>query len=82
MRVCPIGSKGFAPFRRMLGKRRSDSQTFEDASWEAWETLSHRQQIRTSIPAGLMITVFATNKRDTPVVPNESQTVEKRARNP
>jgi hypothetical protein len=69
MRVCPVGSKGFAPFRRMLGRRRSDLQTFEDSTWEAWETLSHRQQIRSSIPARLMITVFATNKRANPDVP-------------
>ena len=69
MRVCPVGTKGSAPFRRMLGRRRSDLQTFEDATWEAWETLSHRQQIRSSIPARLMITVFATNKRANPDVP-------------
>jgi len=63
MRTCSIGGRGFAPLRRMLGKRRSDLEVFTDEGWEEWEKLSHRQQIRASIPAKLMMTVFASNKR-------------------
>ena len=63
MRTCSVGGRGFAPFRRMLGKRRSDLEVFMDEGWEEWEKLSHRQQIRASIPAKLMMTVFASNKR-------------------
>ena len=46
MRVCPIGEKGIAPFRRAIGRHRTDRKIFEDSQWEHWETLSHRQQIR------------------------------------
>ena len=45
------------------GKKRSDLQVFEDAEWEAWETLSRRQQIRNGTAARIAITVFATQKR-------------------
>eukprot|EP00435_Cladocopium_sp_Y103_P007616 s5467_g2.t1 len=63
MRVCPIGPKGIAPFRRVIGKRRSDLSVFADTAWEQWEELSHRQQIRAGTPSRILITVFATNKR-------------------
>ena len=63
MRVCPLGDKGLAPFRRSFGKRRNDLEAFQDAAWEAWEDLSHRQQIRAGTPSKLLLTVFATNKR-------------------
>lgn len=63
MRTCSIGGRVFAPFRGAFGKRRSDLEVFHDASWEAWEQLSHRQQIRAGIPARLLITVLASNKR-------------------
>ena len=32
MRTCSVGGRGFAPFRRMLGKRRSDLEVFMDES--------------------------------------------------
>lgn len=32
MRACSIGGRGFAPFRRAFGKRRSDLEVFHDAS--------------------------------------------------
>jgi len=60
-RTCSIGGEGFAPFRRAFGKRRSDLEVFHDAAWEAWEQLSHRQ--RAGIPARLLVTAFASNKR-------------------
>eukprot|EP00435_Cladocopium_sp_Y103_P038295 s1525_g10.t1 len=66
LRVCPIGSKGFAPLRRVIGKRRNDLHVFEDSQWEAWEQLSKRQQIRSGTSARIAITVFATNKRSDP----------------
>jgi transposase InsO family protein len=65
MRKCPVSSKGFAPFRRVIGRRRTDLQVFEDTAWEHWEVLSHRQQIRNGVPSRLLITIFATNKRGT-----------------
>jgi hypothetical protein len=58
-----MGGKGLAPFRRSFGKRRNDLEAFQDAAWEAWEDLSHRQQIRAGTPSKLLLTVFATNKR-------------------
>ena len=76
MRTCSVGGRGFAPFRRMLGKRRSDLEVFMDESWEEWEKLSHRQQIRASIPAKLMMTVFASNKRlaqESPQMPDAKE---------
>ena len=63
MRTCPVGSKGYAPFRRAIGKRRSDLSPFADDEWEHWEVLSHRQQIRNGTPSKILITVFASNKR-------------------
>eukprot|EP00435_Cladocopium_sp_Y103_P025697 s606_g6.t1 len=63
LRVCPIVTKGVAPFRRCFGKRRSDLQPFCDDTWEAWEHLSRRQQTRAGIPARIRVTIFATNKR-------------------
>jgi hypothetical protein len=60
-RTSSIGGEGFAPFRRAFGKRRSDLEVFHDAAWEAWEQLSHRQ--RAGIPARLLVTAFASNKR-------------------
>lgn len=63
LRTCPIGTKGFAPFRRCVGKRRSNLSTFEDSEWEAWEEISKRQQIRNGIPSKLLVSVFATHKR-------------------
>eukprot|EP00435_Cladocopium_sp_Y103_P071338 s690_g37.t1 len=63
LRVCPIGSKGLAPFRRSFGKRRGDLQAFEDPDWEAWEEISKRQQIRSGTPSRLLVTVFASRKR-------------------
>eukprot|EP00435_Cladocopium_sp_Y103_P033606 s1891_g8.t1 len=64
MRVCPISGRGFAPFRRSIGKRRSDLEPFADAQWEEWESLSQRQRIRSlAVPAKLLVTIFASNKR-------------------
>ena len=63
LRICPIGTQGIAPFRRCFGKKRDDLQPFSDDSWESWETLSRRQQTRAGVPARIMITVFASNKR-------------------
>ena len=71
LRTCPVGTKGFAPLRRCFGKRRTDLSIFSDASWESWETLSHRQQIRAGVPARIVVTVFANNKR-TSTNPEES----------
>ena len=68
MRKCPVSSKGFAPFRRVIGRRRTDLQAFEDTAWEHWEVLSQRQQIRNSVPSRLLITIFATNKRGTETI--------------
>lgn len=65
-RVCLIGSKGLAPYCRSVGKRRSDLQAFEDESWEAWEELSKRQQLRKGTPSRLLVTIFASNKRASP----------------
>eukprot|EP00435_Cladocopium_sp_Y103_P016115 s3079_g4.t1 len=72
LRICPITTKGVAPFRRSFGKRRSDLQPFCDDAWESWEQLSKRQQTRAGIPARIRVTIFATNKRSSPV----SDTVE------
>ena len=66
LRICPIGSKGLAPYRRSVGKRRSDLQAFEDESWEAWEELSKRQQVRKGTPSRLLVTIFASSKRASP----------------
>ena len=63
LRVCPIGPKGIAPYRRVIGRRRSDLTVFADETWESWEELSHRQQVRGGIPSKLLITIFATAKR-------------------
>ena len=63
MRTCPTGTKGYAPFRRAIGKRRSDLSPFCDDEWEHWEALSHRQQIRNGTPSKILITVFASSKR-------------------
>ena len=63
LRTCPIGSKGLAPFRRCFGRKRDDLQPFQDEAWESWEQLSKRQQTRAGVPARIMITVFASNKR-------------------
>ena len=67
MRTCPFSSKGIAPIRRSFGKRRSDLQPFLDDAWESWEGLSHRQQIRACTPSRILVTIFATNKRECPV---------------
>ena len=66
MRVCPIGPKGLAPYRRVIGKRRTDTSMFSDDTWEQWENLSHRQQIRGGVPSKILLTVFASNKRHNP----------------
>ena len=63
MRTCPIGGKGLAPFRRSIGRQRSDLQPFADNHWEEWDKLSYRQQIRAGTPSRLLITVFASHKR-------------------
>jgi len=66
MRVCPIGPEGLAPYRRVIGKRRTDTSMFFDDTWEQWENLSHRQQIRGGVPSKILLTVFASNKRTNP----------------
>jgi len=48
MRVCPLRGKGIASFRRAIGRHRADLKLFEDIEWEHWETVSHRQQIRSA----------------------------------
>lgn len=78
LRVCPIGQKGTAPYRRVFGKRRSDLQPFVDDQWEHWEQLSHRQQIRAGIPSRLLVSAFATNKR---VGESVAEVMPKRGRN-
>ena len=72
MRVCPVGAKGTAPFRRVIGKHRADMSLFADESWESWEELSRRQQIRNGNPAKLLITIFATAKRHGETQPDEN----------
>ena len=69
LRVCPIGQKGTAPYRRSFGKRRNDLQPFVDDQWEHWEQLSHRQQICAGVPSRILVSVFATNKRPGDSVP-------------
>ena len=62
-RLCPIKEKGLAPYRRAFGKLRSDLSPFCEDAWEHWETLSHRQQQRDGTHARIMVTAFATLKR-------------------
>ena len=80
MRVCPFGEKGTAPFRRAIGRHRSDLKIFEDSQWEHWETLSHRQQIRSGIPSKLLVTIFASHKRPNQTDPTMPDREAKRAR--
>ena len=47
------------PFRRAVGRKRTDQTTMVDEDWENWTVLSNRQQIRAGTPTRLLLTMFA-----------------------
>lgn len=64
-RTCPINNQTEeCPLRRAFGRRRADLEVFEDSSWENWAQLSRRQQQSACTASKLLVTVFASQKRN------------------
>ena len=70
---CKETAIGEAPFRKSVFIHRVSNKLFIEDEWEHWDNLSRRQQVRSSHPCKLCITIFARNPDESTAVSSKQQ---------